>query len=279
LFRAILMFLAGLSWYDLPEIRAANDALWCALAKQLKHFGLNGVPTQLDRTTPYPRQWTSGRLIFGQACGYDVLIAFPKHLQLVATPRYAAPGCDGHTYCSYVVVRDGSPYRELADLRHGRCVINTPTSHSGMNVLRCLVAPLHHRGRFFASVRLSGSHEASLNLLARGAADVAAIDCVTHALLRQHRPHLLRGTRVLCRTPNVPAPPFVTSSSTSSELVQRLRTALREAISQPDLSASMERLFLTGIDFLPLSAYQPIADHHNTAHHHGYLELPRLAFA
>lgn len=273
------MFLAGLCWYDFPQIAADNDTLWRAVAKQLERRGVKGLPAQLDRCTPYARQWTSGRLIFGQACGYDVLIAYRKHLQLVATPRYAAPGCDGHTYCSFIVVRESSRYRELGDLRDCRCVINTPTSHSGMNILRSLVAPLHHRGRFFSRVELSGSHEASLALLARGSADVAAIDCVTYALLQQHRPGQLGGTRILCRTPNVPAPPFVTSRGTSAAILQSLRGALCKAIAQPELAAARKRLFLTGIDCLPLSAYQPIADHHEAAYNHGYDELSRPAFA
>src|SRR5262245_39141460 len=101
--------LASLPWYDLNELSAATDALWQTLDLHLRRQGLEDVPQQLNRAIPYEKQWTSRRLLLGQACGYDVLIAYAKELRMVATPRYNAPGCLGSTYCSFVVVRDDSP--------------------------------------------------------------------------------------------------------------------------------------------------------------------------
>ena len=63
-----------------------------------------------------------------------------------------------------------------------------------MSALRALIAPHAASGRFFAEVRVSGAHSASLAMVARGEADVAAIDCVVHALLARHRPGALHGT-------------------------------------------------------------------------------------
>jgi hypothetical protein len=78
-----------------------------------------------------------------------------------------------------------------------------------MSALRALVAPLSHDGRFFAGIEVRGSHRASLTMVAPGEADVAAIDCVIHALLARYRPAALAGTRPLGWTPGAPAPPFV----------------------------------------------------------------------
>ena len=158
------MFLASLPWYDLKETRPATNALWRGLAKNLRSRGFRDVPEMLDRQIPYVAQWTSGKLLFSQACGYDILLSYPNDLQIVATPVYTASGCKGSNYSSIVVVRDDSPVEHIESLRGSRCVINTLNSHSGMNALRALVAPLHLNGKFFSAVALSGSHESSLRL-------------------------------------------------------------------------------------------------------------------
>jgi ABC-type phosphate/phosphonate transport system substrate-binding protein len=143
-----------------------------------------------------------------------------------------------------------------------------------MNLLRALIAPLHIKGRFFSSVEVSGAHERSLDLLRRGKADVAAIDCVTYALLERYRPAALAGTRILCRSGRVPAPPYVTSAASSDRDVERLRRVLCEVLSDPALSSVKETLLIDSIDVLPLEAYEPIAESALTVLRLGYSEIP-----
>ncbi len=69
---------------------------------------------------------------------------------------------------------------------------NAEHSQSGYNVLRKMVAPLSREGRFSA-VMFSGSHRQSLRELQQENADIAAIDCVTYALLQRHQPQALAG--------------------------------------------------------------------------------------
>jgi ABC-type phosphate/phosphonate transport system substrate-binding protein len=273
------MNLATLPWYDLPEITAATDALWRSVARQLRRHGLRDVPGVLNRHIPYERQWTSSELLFGQACGYDVLIAYPERLRLVATPAYMAAGCGPSTYCSLVVVCEDAPYRVMEDLRGARCVLNTPTSHSGTNVLRALVAPLHRDGRFFARVEMSGAHDKSLAMILGGEADVAAIDCVTWALLGRHRPRAIAGTRVLCQTDPVPAPPYVTSARMPDHRLDRIRAALIEALEEPALRDVKADLLIDHVAVLPLEAYEPIARLEAMAIDLGYHEIAPLLAA
>jgi len=269
--------LASLPWYDLPEVRPATDALWRELRRQFRRARLPNLPRRLNRKEAYERQWTSPHFFFGQACGYDARLAYADHLQVVATPRYDAPGCTGSNYRSFVVVREDAPHAVLEDLRGARCVINTLTSHSGMNVLRALVAPLHCQGRFFSAVRLSGSHERSLRMIRRGAVDVAAIDCVTYALLARYRPAELDGTRVLCRTQPVPAPPYVTAAGTPAATLAAMRRAINRALEHPRLAPVLSRLLIAGVDILPAEAYTPIESLASLAREHDYREIPGLA--
>ncbi len=253
------MLFACLPWYDLTEIRSSTDALWSRLAHNLRKRGLKHVPATLNRESPYEVQWRSGQLLFSQACGYDVLVR-ANHLRIVATPVYAPTACLGGYYSSMIVVREDSGFECLEDLRGSRCAINTPTSHSGMNVLRALFAPLSRNGRFFESVCTTGSHEASLMMITHRRADVAAIDCVTYALLQRHRSRALREVRVLCCSSRFPAPPYVVGSQVSEDEVDQIRQALVETLATPDMRRVKHALLINEVVDLPLQSYQSIAD-------------------
>jgi ABC-type phosphate/phosphonate transport system substrate-binding protein len=139
-----------------------------------------------------------------------------------------------------------------------------------MNALRALIAPLGRDGRFFRAVEMSGAHSASLAMVARGEADVAAIDCVVHALLARHRPTALAGTRPLVHTASAAAPPFVTHARAGDDRARRLRAALVQAFEDPALAAAREDLLLAGIELLPLSAYVRIKAFERYAARHGF---------
>lgn len=267
------MALASLPMYELPELRAATDAWWHGLARAFRREGISDVPDALARRPDYQQVWLSSELLFSQTCGYPLIHALAGRVQLVATPCYAADGCDGSDYRSAVVVAADDPAIDIADLRGTRCAINSTDSQSGCNVLRALVAPLAERGRFFASVTVSGGHQASIGLVASGQADVAAIDCVTHALLARHRPATLAGTRVLCRTAAAPNLPYVTRAHANDDLLARLRGGLERAIADPSLTATRDSLMLTGVAILPLSAYDCINDMETAAMVAGYREM------
>ena len=200
-------------------------------------------------------------------------MASPASLTPLATPCYAAPGCDGSNYRSFVLVRDDSRAMELADLRGATVAVNSFNSHSGTNALRALVAPLAENGRFFGAVRVTGAHRASLALLLAGEADVMAMDCVLHALLTMHRPAALAGTRILAATESAPAPPLVTSATASPERVALIREALLAAMADPDSVEPRAALLIAGLAVLPPAAYQRIVEIEAEALRHGYLEL------
>ena len=250
--------IASLPMYDLPELRAAHGAFWAALAVELRHAGIDGVPRALTRSGTHGAAWRETGLLFSQCCGYDLIKRFARELQPVAAPRYRAPDCTGHDYCSFVVVREDADFQNIAGLRGHTFALNGRESHSGMNAMRAALAPLANEGRFFASVITTGAHDKSLQAVARGAADAAAIDCVTHALLARHRPSALSATRVLAKTSAAPALPFVTRIERSSKEVELIETAVRRTIVLPAMADVCADLLLEGVDRLSAEAYAPI---------------------
>jgi ABC-type phosphate/phosphonate transport system substrate-binding protein len=267
------MSTASLLMYDLPEVRSALDDLWAGLVRHCAREALADAPAALAREYSGPELWARSDLLFSQCCGYDLVNGCAGVLRPLATPCYRAPGCAGPDYLSIVVVGEGSAATGLEDLRGGVCAINGWNSHSGMNALRALVAPLSRHGRFFDRVEVSGAHIASLAMVARGEADVAAIDCVVHGLLARHRPAALLGTRILCHTAPAPAPPFVTSARTRDDLLARLRAALIRTFDDPALEAARADLLLAKIEVLPPSAYDRIKAFERLAARYGYSAL------
>ena len=264
---------ASLGMYDFPWLAAACDTFWQAMVRQLTAAGLADVPERLDRSRPLGAIWRDPQLLLAQTCGYPLVTGLGRAVTVVATPCYEAFGCDGASHRSLIVVPAGSAATDLAQLRGARAAINGRDSNSGMNLLRALVAPLSDRGRFFGEVVTTGAHLASLAALREGRADVAAIDCVNHALVARDRPALLEGTRVMTVSAASPALPLITAASCPQAEVHALREALRACIADPALAAVRERLLLRDVVVLPDDAYAVVEALAATARDAGYAEL------
>ena len=195
--------------------------------------GFADVPDRLERTLSLDALWGAPALLLTQTCGFPLFGSWAGRLQYLATPRYAAPGCAGTDYCSWVVVNANSPAYRIEDLRGARCSISARISHSGYNALRGLIAPLAADGRFFGSISVSGGHAESLAQLERGEVDVAAIDCVTYALLDRCRPHVIAATRIIGRTSSAPGLPFATRIGAGAERIAQLRAGLVARLRRP----------------------------------------------
>jgi ABC-type phosphate/phosphonate transport system substrate-binding protein len=266
------MPIACLPWYAMPETAPAQDALWAVVARHLRRAAID-APVRLARDVPVPGVFCDPDLLLAQCCGHDIVYGFSGSLTPLATPCYAALGCDGSNYRSFVLVRDDSRAIELADLRGATVAVNSFNSHSGANALRSLIAPLAEDGLFFGAVRVTGAHRASLALLLAGEADVMAMDGVLHALLTMHRPAALTGTRILAVTESAPAPPMVTSATAGEERVALIREALLAAIADPESVEPRAALFIAGLAVLSPADYQRIVEIEAEALRHGYFEL------
>lgn len=253
-----MTLVASLGMYDRPAQRAANDALWRGLAHRLRVAGIPGVPDDLDRSRSVEAIWYDARLLFAQACGYPLTAADAPAVRVVALPVYDAPGCDGASHRSVIVVRAADRIDAVAGLRGSRVAINAPTSNTGMNLLRAVVAPLADATAFFSQVVVTGSHRASAEAIVRGEVDCAAIDCVTWAALRRHEPVSTGRLRVIATTGATPALPFVTAATTSDAHLAAIRAALAAVIADPTLATARDALFLRDIVPADENALAPV---------------------
>jgi ABC-type phosphate/phosphonate transport system substrate-binding protein len=263
----------SLPMYDWPEVRGAMDALWEGLRRHLGGEGV-AVPVVLDRRADYAGVWADPGLVLSQTCGYPYVRHLRGQVQLVATPCYAAPGCRGPNYSSFILVARGSRFRAVEDLRHARAAINSEDSQSGYSALRAVVAPHAKGGRFFGEVIRSGGHRASLQAVAEGKADVCATDAVCAALARRHLPDLMKSMRIIARSPQAPALPLITAGDATPERIAALRRALQAVIADKALAAARKELLLAGFEALDDRAYERIVRIEERAKALGY---PKVA--
>ena len=261
---------ASLPMYNLPEMREVNARFWAALRGLLVEAGLRKVPESLtfDRL-PVPEQ-IGPEVLFSQTCGYPLETIFSGQAIRLGTPCYAVPGCDGPTHCGLFIVPAGSEARELHDLRGGVFLFNNRHSNSGMNLPRRALADIANGQLFFAKVIETGSHPGNLDRIARSEADATAVDNVTYAFWRRHRPEAARQVRILASTPPSPAIPFVTSIATPAVTVQILRKALSLLAHDACYEAVRAGLLLTDVVDLPDTAYRRLLDYQREAGDLGY---------
>ena len=265
--------IASLPMYDLPELAAPTAQWWAGLRRHMTQAGVTGLPTELTHPSDPHAHWLDPDLIFSQTCGHPLTHALKGKVQFLATPRYTAKGCEGATYTSQVIVRADDPAKSIADLKGRRAAYNGSDSQSGYNVLRHLVAPFAKGRPFFAAAIESGAHRRSLAMVREGAADVAAIDCVTFDLISRAAPREVAGIRVFCATARAPALPYITTNATPPERLAQLRYGLSAACADPALAATRAALLIAGCETLPLASYDEILVIERAARAAGYPEL------
>lgn len=221
----------ALPMYDIhPPV---TDALWAALRPLLISEGAAAEPIFV-RPNDLPDHWRDDELLLSQTCGYPLTTQLPQ-VQTVGCFHYSAPGCEGLFYRSFLVARAEDKGKTLADFQGRTAVCNATDSHSGYNALRKMVAQLSPPLRFFGDVMFSGGHRQSLLALKQRQADIAAIDCVTFALLQRHQPSLVAGLRLVEETLLAPGLPLITSRQTSAGTLAALRAALQRLVSDRTL--------------------------------------------
>lgn len=244
--------IAALPMYDWPELRAATDAWWAGLARHLRRAGVDGVPETLCRDLAPMAVWEHPDLLLAQTCGLPFVRRYRDRLRVVATPCYAAKGCTGPTYRSAIVVHEHSGIGSPADATGAIVAFNSEDSLSGHLALRRVLA-----GVPLAGALETGSHAASLVALQARRADLCAIDCVSWAIARCHRPALTLDLRVIGWSSPMPALPYVTRAGGP---IGRLRQALQAASVDPELAAARAPLLLVGFAAADCGDYAVVAE-------------------
>jgi len=212
-------------------------------------------------------------LFFGHTCGYPLMRHLKNQVIPFCVPVFDAPGTDGKLYSSRFIVAANSTIEALDECRGKVAAMNAADSNSGMNVLRYAIAKYNPSAAFFSRVVQTGGHLHSLEAVANGSADVAAIDCVSYQLIQDHWPELVDQVRSIDFSVKTCGLPFVLPKSSIRDadlglLVDSLNQALANT---PETICN--RLHLLRFEPVVLDDYKPIVDLETFAIDSGYPHL------
>ncbi|BCP54019.1 hypothetical protein K32_26360 [Kaistia sp. 32K] len=259
--------------YFLPEIAAANSALYDELRNRLARQGFDAATIQFDGGRASVPDGIEPNVLFTQICGYPLFKRFRSQGRMLATPCYNFAGCEGPTHRAYFIVRSDDPANSLEDLRGRIFGCNSLVSNSGMNLPRLSLAHIADGKPFFSAVVMTGGHMLSLDHLRERKIDVCSIDNVTWGFFQKHRKADSAQFRILDETVASPSLPFVTSSETSEKQAQLLTEALFEAFEDPSTLHIRNALEISSLEVPDIAAYEQLALYEEQARQLGYPEI------
>jgi ABC-type phosphate/phosphonate transport system substrate-binding protein len=264
-----MTWIAALPMYNVSPALAAD---WHALLADI----VRAVEPSADIVEPDDLHafWRRPDLLISQTCGYPFVLGLHEHVQLIATLHFDAPGCEGADYSSVLITRANDGRHTLEAFRHARAAYNAVDSNSGYNAFRHAVAPFAVNRAFFSDTLETGSHLGSLRAVIDDQADIAAIDCVTFAFVRDAFPELAAQVREIGYTRRSPGLPLIASRQLArdkADAADALRTALRKAIE--DSPSRARRLRVKGFSALTEDAYESIRQMENEARVANYARL------
>lgn len=161
------------------------------------------------------------------------------------------------SFFSKVVVSSESGLSAFEDLRSSRVAYNDAESLSGHDALLDRLGK--ERGGFFREAVVSGSHARSMEWVASGVVDAAAIDGLLLEAERTRRPDLTRRLRVIDRLGPFPVHPLAVTPSVRADTAERLVEILLSASSDPGAWRLLAEQRLGGWAFISPLAYDPVA--------------------
>lgn len=193
---------------------------------------------------PYVEQHALGKL---QLVAIPVMSA--KASQIPGTPGYAkVPG----KYYSYTIVHKDSPFKSWADLKGANYVYNEQTSNSGYNMPRYKLIQLGAKSweEWFFEIKVSGSHEESIRMVAQGLADASSVD----SLVLDYDLHIgdkyAKQVRVIetLFPGGAGIPPVVVGNKVAPQLRKKLQSVLTTMHQDPEGRTILQKGLLQRFD-------------------------------
>jgi phosphonate transport system substrate-binding protein len=174
----------------------------------------------------------SGDFDFAFICGLPLarLTRMGVRLEALVAPvmEFSRYGDMSIYFADFIVPQHSTSYT-LSDLFGKRLAVNDLNSNSGYHLPRYHLLHQGFTSNFFGEVVLTGAHSASIEWVAEGRADCAAIDSTVLDHTERIAPDLARKIRVIGSTESCAVPPLAMNSRHYG-----LRRWLQNALAKPD---------------------------------------------
>ncbi|OLP42494.1 phosphate/phosphite/phosphonate ABC transporter substrate-binding protein [Rhizobium oryziradicis] len=171
--------------------------------------------------------WRHPGLLVANTCWGPMEFGLKDHVQVIGQSDYqGVEGGKGEFYCSAIIARKGDGEEEIAPSSVGDALLpldffrqkilafNDPISLSGYLSLKRDLKALGESLEVFANRLETGAHRASVTAVARGQADIAAIDCKSWMLAQRYEP-AAKELRVIGWTAHRKGLPFIRAKGIS----------------------------------------------------------------
>jgi len=160
----------------------------------------------------------------------------PGAVEVMAVPVFRGQT----TYRSYVIVPASSRDRNLRQLEGKRFAFTDELSLSGHTFVAHLLREMgFDEQSFFATIAFTRSHDRSIDAIAKGLFDGAAVDSLVFDQLAEASPEVRTAVRVIYRSPEFGVSPVVASTRLARERRDALRAALLGLQGQPGAQAAL----------------------------------------
>jgi len=191
----------------------------------MDHIAANlGRPVEIKQRRTYQEvndMLGTGKLDAAILCSGTYVHAKRQYgVELLAVPViHGSP-----TYRSYIIVPSSSTAASLEELHRKRFAFTDPLSTSGyLYPVYYLVSRGRQPATFFAKTLFTYSHDNSIEAVAEGVVDGAAVDSLIYDYLQITRPALVARTRIIHRSPLMGAQPVAVPRSLDPVTKQALR--------------------------------------------------------
>ncbi|MCB9857580.1 MAG: PhnD/SsuA/transferrin family substrate-binding protein [Phycisphaerales bacterium] len=181
-------------------------------------------------------------------CGLPYVIESDRpdsHIKLLVAPIMNSPAYEGlPQYYSYVIVHRESDYNSFESLRGCNFVYNDELSNSGYNMPRAHLLSLGETKHFFGTIRRSGSHEASIRMVASREADASCVDSLVLDFDRHLNDSSANAVKIIDKLGPAGIPPVVASTNLPDDVCSAIAHVFLQMHEDPRGREILDRALL-----------------------------------
>jgi phosphonate transport system substrate-binding protein len=174
----------------------------------------------------------------------------------------AAPSLYGSTsYYSYIIVNVSCQLKRFEDLEGRKFAFTDPQSNTGKLVPTYELSLRHKTPEtFFSDFIYTGSHDKSIEAVAEGMVDGAAVDNLIWEYMNKTNPLYTSKTKVIAKLGPFCIPPFVTYPGLDPAVKKKLRSILLEMHNDPEGEKILNKLFIDRFVIVDDNCYKSIRE-------------------
>jgi phosphonate transport system substrate-binding protein len=173
-----------------------------------------------------------------------------------------APQVFGETvYYSYIIAAKTSSINSFEDLRGKSFAFSDPLSNTGKLVPTYMLARLNETpDTFFSRYIFTFKHDKSIEAVAQGVVDGAAVDSLIWEYINRTNPEFTSKTKIILKSPPYAIPPVVVPKSLDPQIKERLKQIFLNAHSDNKGRELLRKMMIDKFVVIDDSSYDSVRE-------------------